>query len=116
MDLKEIPADMTCTQVAQKWYVPSNANMTLAKAVKSTDLLFMEAEEGKKRKRRMLSGERDFCATPPFSYRVKEEEIEDLANDLRKSGKATLFCSALETNNCIPSLFLIHQNYQQTKG
>ena len=34
LDLKQIPADMTCTQVAQKWHVPSSANMTLTKAVK----------------------------------------------------------------------------------
>ena len=106
MDLKEIPADMTCTQVAQKWHVPSTANMTLPKAVKFTDSLFEKAEEGKKRKRPIVIGERDFCATPPFAYHVKEEEIKALANDLRKSGEATLFCSALESNNSIPTFFV----------
>ena len=37
MDLKQIPADMTCAQVAQKWHVPSSANMTMTKVVKFSD-------------------------------------------------------------------------------
>ena len=105
LDLKQIPADMTCTQVAQKWHVPSSANMTMTKAVKFPDLLFEKAEDGKKRKRPTVSGERDFCATPPFAVQVREEEIKGLAKNLRKSGKAKLLCRAIESNNCMPSLY-----------
>ena len=105
LGLNEVPADITCTQVAQKWHVPSSANMTLTKAVKFTDLIFEKTEDGKKRKRPIVSGDRDFCATPPFAYDVKEEEIKELSNNLRKIGKAPLFCSAIESNNCVSSLY-----------
>ena len=92
MDLKQIPADITSTQVAQKWHVPSSANMTLTKAVKFSDLLFEIAEDGKKRKRPIVSGERDLCGTQPFELQVQEEEIKGLAKNFRKSGKAKLLC------------------------
>ena len=102
MDAKEIPSDLTCTQVAQKWHVPSSANMTLTKAVKFSDVLFEKAEDGKKRKRPIVSGERNFCAIPTFAYHVKREEIRCFSNDLKTAGKAALFCSALESNDYEP--------------
>jgi len=49
MDTKEIPRDLTCTQVGQKWYVPSGANKTEDKAFKFSSLVFEKSEEGKKR-------------------------------------------------------------------
>ena len=79
--------------------------MTLTKDVKFTNLVFEKALEEKKQERPMVSGERDFCATPPFAYHVKEEEIKDLSNNLRKSGRATLYCSAMKSNHCIPSFY-----------
>ena len=76
--------------------------------MKFTALVFEKAEEGKKRKRPTVRGERDFCATPPLAYHVKDEEIKDLANIPRKSGKAFLYCCALKSNNWIPSFFINH--------
>ena len=99
MDLRQIPADMTCTQVAQKWHVPSSANMTLIKAVKFSDLLFEKAEGGKKRKRSTFHGEGHFYVTPPLPLHFKEEEIKVLANNLTKSSKANLFYRAIESKN-----------------
>ena len=40
IDAEEVPADLTCTQVSQKWHIPTSTNMTLKKAVKFNDLIF----------------------------------------------------------------------------
>ena len=48
MDLKGIPRDITCTEVGQKWNVPSKYHA--AKAFKFQDLLFEKAEERKNEK------------------------------------------------------------------
>ena len=57
LGLQEIPPDMTCTEVTQKWHLPSTANLTLAKAVRLDDITFEKAEIGKKRKHQIVSGE-----------------------------------------------------------
>ena len=67
--------------------------MTLTKALKFSGLLFEKAEDGKNCKRPIVSGESDFCATP--SFHVREQKFQGLANILRKSGKANLFCRAV---------------------
>ena len=54
LSLKEIPPDMTCIQVVQKWHVPSTVNLTLTKALRFDDITFEKAEIGKKRKRLLL--------------------------------------------------------------
>ena len=102
LGLQEIPPDITCTQVAQKWHVPSTANLTLAKAVRFDDITFEKAEIGKKRKRPIVSGERIFCALPSYARQVTPQQIENLAVDLTKAGKASLFCSALASNSYKP--------------
>ena len=107
LGLKEIPPDITCTQVAQKWHVPSSANLTLTKAVKFTDITFEKAEVGKKRKRPIVSGERPFCALPSYARQITPQQIEDLASDLRKAGKASLLCSALASNGYQPCKLFI---------
>eukprot|EP00794_Sanderia_malayensis_P020962 gene20962-23017_t len=104
MELKKIPDTMTCTQIAQKWHVPSAANMTLCKAVKFSEVAFEKAEPNKTRKRPTVSGMReDFCATPPFAYRMSSEALQTLVKDLRHLGKAELFCKALASNEFEPS-------------
>ena len=60
LGLQETPPDMTCTHVAKKWHVASSANLTLAKAVRFEDITIEKAESGKKRERRIVSGERIF--------------------------------------------------------
>ena len=84
LEAKQIPSNMTCTQVAQKWHVPSSANMKLDKAVKLNDLTFEKVEEGKKRNRLPVYGEGDFCATPPFAYQITRHELVNLVDDLKK--------------------------------
>ena len=52
MEAKEIPSEVTCIQVAQKWHIPPSAIMTLTNAVKFSDVLFQKAYDGKKGKRK----------------------------------------------------------------
>jgi len=44
LNLHHIPQELTCTQVAQKWSVPSDSSKTLKKAVKFEELSFEKAE------------------------------------------------------------------------
>eukprot|EP00794_Sanderia_malayensis_P000921 gene921-228_t len=104
MELKKIPDTMTCTQIAQKWHVPSAANMTLCKAMKFSEVALEKAEPNKTRKQPTVSGMReDFCTTPPFAYRMSSEALQTLVKDLRHIGKAELFCKALASNEFEPS-------------
>jgi len=102
MDTKEIPRDLTCTQVGQKWHVPSGANKTEDKAFKFSSLVFEKSEEGKKRKRPLVKGNMDFCAIPPFARETNSNELQSLTEKLRSAGKASLFCEALESNQFQP--------------
>ena len=67
LGLQEIPPDMTCTQVAQKWHVLLTASLTLAKAVRYDDITFEKAEIGKKLKHPFNNGECMFCAVPSYA-------------------------------------------------
>ena len=68
LNLHQIPHELTCTQVAQMWSVPSDSSKTLKKAVKFQELSFEKAEFNKKSKRLLVSGRREnYCATPPFA-------------------------------------------------
>jgi len=57
-EMSMIPDSLTCTQVAQKWYMPSTANMTLSKAVKFNDVSFqmLSQTENWKRLSKVLLG------------------------------------------------------------
>ena len=102
MDTTEIPRDLACTQVGQKWHVPSCANKTEDKAFKFSSLDFEKSEEGKKRKRPLVKGNMDFCATPPFARETTSNELQSLNEKLRSAGKASLVCEALESNQFQP--------------
>ena len=108
MDLKGIPRDLTCTEVGQKWNVPSKYHA--AKAFKFEDLLFEKAEERKKRKRPLVTGDREtFCATPPFAAKTTSEELQDLVMNFRLAGKASLFWESLESND-----FKVFERYEKS--
>ena len=77
--------------------------MTLKKAVKFSDLIFEKSEEGKKRKRPVVSGDRrNVCATPPFAQQLMPDELKTLVDDLRACNSSALFCKAVESNNFQP--------------
>ena len=42
-----VPDTLTCTQVAEKWHVPTLATMTLSKPVKLHDIIFRKDEANK---------------------------------------------------------------------
>ena len=87
MDLKEVPGELTCTQVGQRWHI----------------LSFEKAEEGKSKKRQIIKGERQgYCAVPPFAWNTSREELSGLAKKSRLAGKASLLCEALESNEFQP--------------
>ena len=103
MGAVEIPPDLTCTQVGQKWNVPSRANAIPSKASKFEDLVFEKIEESKKRKRPLVTGSRDpYCATPQFASQTSADELQGLVERLRLAGKASLLCEAIESNEFQP--------------
>ena len=105
MDFLEILPDLTCTQAGQKWHVPSGATSIPPKAFKFDDLTFEKIEE-KKRKRSFVGESREsYCATPQFALQTSSEELQSLVERLRFAGKASLFCEAVESNQCQPCSF-----------
>ena len=103
VNLHQIPQELTCTQVAQKWSVPSDCSKTLIKAVKFEELSFEKAEFNKKCKRPLVSGIREsYSATPPFAQQVTKDEIKAMAEAFRKADRALLFCEAVESNKFEP--------------
>ena len=103
MELKSIPATLTCTQVAQKWHQPLSTNMTLNHAVKFSELVFETADVGKTKKRSVCGTRDSYCATPPCALKITEDDLKTLTNNLKAAGKAALFCGAVASNNFKPS-------------
>ena len=106
LNLRYVPEEVTCTQVLQKWNVPTR-KITSKDAVKFSDLEFQKAnfekDRGNKRRKSMVTGNREgFCATPPYARQLKSSEIEKFANALHRAGKATLLVQTLTGNNFEP--------------
>ena len=98
-----IPEDLMCTQVAQKWSIPSGCRKTLNKAVKFDELLFQKAQYNKTNKRMHSSTIREkYCSTPPYAQTVPKDDIQSMANVLREAERASQLCDALESNNYEP--------------
>ena len=76
------------------------------KAFKFDDLTFEKIEENEKRKRSLVGESREsYCATPQFALQTSSEELQSLIERLRLAGKASLFCEAVESNQCQPCSF-----------
>ena len=106
MEVAEVPKDLSCTQVGQKWHLLARSHHQGKHAFKFSSTIFEKAEDGKKRKRPQVGGERDgYCATPPFAQQTTKGELESMVEKLRKGGKALLFCDTLESNEFQPSSF-----------
>ena len=75
--------DRTCTDILQKWYVPSKSGNT--GAILFSELTFIKADQQKEYncgKGPFVTRERYFCATPLFDWVVKSEKIEELSENL----------------------------------
>ena len=46
-----------------------------------------------------------YCATPQFALQTSSEQLQSLVERLRLAGKASLFCEAVESNQCQPCSF-----------
>ena len=102
LNIKDVPAELTCTQVTQKWSVPSGCSKTLKEAVKF-EKLFEKADVNKPHERHCVRGIREsYCATPPFAQTVTVEEIKLMANAFRNINRASLFCEAIGLNHYNP--------------
>ena len=102
-----VPDALTCTQVSQKWHVPTSTNMTLSKAVKFDDIVFRKDEPNKCKKRPFLNEvRRNYCAVPPFAKKMTSDTLEQLTKDLSDAGRALNFCKAVQSNQCQPTQFL----------
>ena len=52
-----------------------------------------------------------YCATPQFALQTSSEELHSLLERLRLAGTASLFCEAVESNQCQPCSF-----FQTSRG
>lgn len=104
LGLKTIPDDRTCTDILQQWNVPTTAHY--GKIQRFSELCFEKADFEKdragSRKRPLVRGLRDYCATPKFAKMVQKEDIERLKDGLKSSGKAPLLWPLLAGNDCQP--------------
>ena len=92
---KEISRDLTCNEVGQIWNKLACSKLASSKAF--NELMFEKAEPNKERKRPLVCGKREFCATPKFALKTTNEELENLAKKLKASNKAHLFCEMLKS-------------------
>ena len=107
LGLKIVPDNLTCTQVSQKWNVPSKGAMQATNAVYFEELTFEKADfkrdQSNCRKRSLVNGVREhYCVSPQFVKQVKVDEIHALSTALQKAGKCQLLCAALSGNNYLP--------------
>ena len=108
LNLKYVPEDVTCTQVLQKWSVPSR-KLSSNVAIRFDELEFEKANFQKDRqngrKRPLVKGRRDgFCATPDFA-KISAENIRSMADAFAATGKAKIFVQTLKGNNYKPCHF-----------
>ena len=101
-----IPDSLTCTQLTQKWHMPSTANMTLSKAVKFNDVSFTNAEPNRELEKAFKSSARNnYCAAPSLADSNSSDSLKQLFGDLQNHGNANLFCKAVQSNDYHPSMF-----------
>ena len=100
LDREYVPDDKTCTDILQKWHVPSESRNNVA--ILFFELTFIKADQQKEenncRKPAFVTGERYFCATPLFDREVKKEKIEDLSKNRETNGLETDFAATLRDN------------------
>jgi len=102
MEVKSVPSDKTCTDVLQKWHVPSNKSSS-NEAVLFSDLTFLKANADKdvndSRKKPLVTGCRRFCAIPSSSFETPKSKIRKLSEDLFQLNRALPLASALKGND-----------------
>ena len=78
LNLKSVPADKACTGILQTWHIPGEGANT--GALKFSELTFLKADLKKDtentRKRPLVTGNRNFCATPVFAHKPLPEKLK----------------------------------------
>ena len=107
-NFKSIPDDKTCTDVLQQWHVPGEGlnteailfeNLTFDKASAEKDVLML-------RKRVLVTGKRDFSATPAFARDGPSmEKLQKLHKDLTDLNHGEYVSAVLKWNNFKPCTF-----------
>ena len=118
LELKEIPDDLTCTQLLQQWHVPRNDELN--EPILYEDVVFERAsyekdKSGKKRKN-LKTCDSVINPAPQYSQNVTSKKIEGLVLELKNVKKANYLCKLLESNKCQPHGFeQIHKNLPSKK-
>ena len=118
LELKEIPDDLTCTQLLQRWHVPRNDELN--EPILYEDVVFERAsyekdKSGKKRKN-LKTCDSVINPAPQYSQNVTSKKIEGLVLELKNVKKANYLCKLLESNKCQPHGFeQIHKNLPSKK-
>ena len=104
---KSVPDDKTCTDILQQWHVTGEGKNI--NPIKFTDLTFEKADANKdknnSRKRPIVTGKRNFCATPMFAKQPESAKIKKLSDDLLSSGQDCVFANLLKANSYKPCFF-----------
>ena len=100
--LRSVPEDKACTDLLQQWNIRGEGKN--ADAVEFENLRFEKANQErdtkKSRKRPILCGKRDFCATPVFARDgPSPKKLELLHDELKESNQGNYLCSLLAGNN-----------------
>ena len=53
----------------------------------------------------MVTGSRDYCATPEFAHEPSSEKLKKLSDDLLSMGQGVQFVELLKANEYVPSFF-----------
>ena len=118
LELKEIPDDLTCTQLLQQWHVPRNDELN--EPILYEDVIFERASytkdiSGKKRKN-LKTCDSVINPAPQYSQKVTSEKIKGLVLELKNAKRASYLCELLESNECHPHSFEeIHSNLPSKK-
>ncbi|XP_046863896.1 uncharacterized protein LOC124457764 [Xenia sp. Carnegie-2017] len=103
LKLSAVSAELKCTQLPQKWNVPSGNSRTLEKAVKFEHLLFEKADVNKTNEQHSVRGVREnYCLTPPYAQELTREDIKIMADAFQKVNRASLLYEAFKSNEYQP--------------
>ena len=114
--LKEIPDDLTCTQLLQQWNVPKNDELN--KPILHEDVVFERAsyEKDKSGKKRNNLKTCDSVVNPAPRYSQNVMSEKGLVLELKNVKMANYLCKLLQSKKCRPHGFEeIHENLPSRK-
>ena len=103
LELKEIPDDLTCTQLLQQWHVPRTDETD--EPVLFEDIKFKKYSSKKKPtlNEHNTPTKNVYNPTPHFARAPCQNRIENLAKGLEEAGRASYLSKLLKSNDCLLS-------------